>query len=109
MDRKESERDARLKETLANLQRIFPGKHSTTLFVDLAAEMVFIGVRGRVVDLCKPTQRKYETAVSVILGRNIDAVVVDKEKTAIECIEVTPILYSYVHRFSRLTGIISII
>ena len=47
-----------------------------------------IGVRGRVVDLCKPTQRKYETAVSVILGRNIDAVVVDQEKTAIECIEV---------------------
>ena len=46
------------------------------------------GVRGRVVDLCKPTQRKYETAVSVILGRNVDAVVVDHEKTAIECIEV---------------------
>ena len=40
------------------------------------------------VDLCKPTQRKYESAVSVILGRNIDAVVVDEEKTAIECIEV---------------------
>jgi hypothetical protein len=47
-----------------------------------------LGVRGRVVDLCKPTQRKYETAVSVILGRNIDAVVVDEEKTAIDCIEV---------------------
>lgn len=45
-------------------------------------------MRGRVVDLCKPTQRKYETAVGVILGRNIDAVVVDTEKTAIECIEV---------------------
>ena len=40
------------------------------------------------VDLCKPTQRKYESAVSVILGRNIDAIVVDEEKTAIECIEV---------------------
>lgn len=69
VDRNESEREARLKETLASLQRIFPG------------------VRGRVVDLCKPTQRKYETAVSVILGRNIDAVVVDEEKTAIECID----------------------
>ncbi|KAF6764433.1 cohesin complex subunit psm1 [Ephemerocybe angulata] len=64
-----SERELRLKETLANLQRIFPG------------------VRGRVVDLCKPIQRKYETAVSVILGRNIDAIVVDEEKTAIDCIE----------------------
>ncbi len=39
------------------------------------------------IDLCKPTQRKYETAVSVILGRNLDAIVVDKEKTAIECIK----------------------
>jgi len=46
------------------------------------------GVRGRVIDLCKPTQRKYETAVSVILGRNIDAVIVDEERTAIECIDV---------------------
>lgn len=50
-----------------------------------------LGVRGRVVDLCKPTQRKYETAVSVVLGRNIDAVVVDSEKTAIDCIEVSNI------------------
>ena len=70
VDQKESEREVRLKETLQSLQRIFPG------------------VRGRVVDLCKPTQRKYETAVSVVLGRNIDAVVVDEEKTAIDCIEV---------------------
>lgn len=70
VDRKESEREAKLKETLGNLQRIFPG------------------VRGRVVDLCKPTQRKYELAVSTVLGRNIDAVVVDEEKTAIDCIEV---------------------
>ncbi|KAJ8515491.1 hypothetical protein ONZ45_g7107 [Pleurotus djamor] len=69
VDKNESEREIKLKETLANLQRIFPG------------------VRGRVIDLCKPTQRKYETAVSVVLGRNIDAVVVDEEKTAIDCIE----------------------
>lgn len=39
-------------------------------------------------DLCKPIQRKYETSVSVVLGRNIDAIVVDEEKTAIDCIEV---------------------
>ncbi|KAA1474997.1 hypothetical protein DENSPDRAFT_401153 [Dentipellis sp. KUC8613] len=69
VDQKESEREAKLKETLSNLQRIFPG------------------VRGRLIDLCKPTQRKYETAISVVFGRNIDAVVVDEEKTAIDCIE----------------------
>ena len=70
VDQRESEREVRLKETLTSLQRIFPG------------------VRGRVIDLCKPTQRKYEMAVSVVLGRNLDAVVVDEEKTAIDCIEV---------------------
>ncbi|KAJ7598927.1 condensin complex subunit SMC1 [Mycena floridula] len=69
VDRHESERETRLKETIQNLQRIFPG------------------VRGRVSDLCHPTQRKYETAVSVVLGRNIDAIIVDEEKTAIDCIE----------------------
>ncbi|CAL1698943.1 unnamed protein product [Somion occarium] len=69
VDQRESEREVRLKESLANLQRLFPG------------------VRGRVIDLCKPTQRKYETAVEVVLGRNVDAIVVDEEKTAIDCIE----------------------
>lgn len=57
-----------MKETLATLKTVFTGVH------------------GRVVDLCKPTQTKYQQAVSVVLGRNIDAVVVDHEKTAIECI-----------------------
>src|SRR6266403_2177519 len=53
-----------------------------------------LGVRGRLIDLCKPTQRKYENAISVILGRNIDAVVVDEERTAIDCIEVRlPLLF----------------
>lgn len=70
VEKSESEREVRLKETISNLQRIFPG------------------VRGRLSDLCKPAQRKYETAVSVVLGRNIDAVVVDEEKVAIDCIEV---------------------
>ncbi|KAJ6561466.1 condensin complex subunit SMC1 [Mycena vulgaris] len=69
VDKHESERETKLKETLVSLQRLFPG------------------VRGRVVDLCKPSQRKYETAVSVVLGWNIDAIVVDTEKIAIDCIE----------------------
>lgn len=87
VDQKESEREAKMKETLSNLQRIFPG--TSRLPTGITAILKHVtGVRGRVIDLCKPTQRKYETAVSVVLGRNIDAVVVDEEKTAIECIEV---------------------
>lgn len=68
----------------------------SSLRLDIA-ETGIKGVRGRVIDLCKPTQRKYETAVSVVLGRNIDAVVVDEEKTAVDCIEVMFLSYSRYH------------
>lgn len=53
----------------------------------MTEEITITGVRGRVVELCKPSQRKYDTAVSTILGRHIDSVVVDLEKTAIDCIQ----------------------
>ena len=67
--RKQNEKDLRLKATIADMKRIFPG------------------VKGRVSELCKPVERKYQTAVSTVLGRNIDAVIVENEKTAIECIQ----------------------
>ena len=38
-------------------------------------------------DLCKASIHKYDTALSVVLGRNLEAIVVDEEKTAIDCIE----------------------
>ncbi|KAI5889216.1 RecF/RecN/SMC protein [Schizophyllum commune H4-8] len=69
VDRRESDREIKLRETIENLRRLFPA------------------VRGRVADLCKPSQRRYETAVSVVLGRNIDSIVVDDERTAMDCIE----------------------
>jgi structural maintenance of chromosome 1 len=69
VDQRESHRETKLKETLNNLRRIFPGVH------------------GRIVDLCKPVATKYETAVMTVLGRHLDAVVVDQDKTAMECIE----------------------
>ncbi|KAJ3410001.1 Structural maintenance of chromosomes protein 1, partial [Chytridiales sp. JEL 0842] len=68
-DRNESEKEAKNRETLESLKRIYPG------------------VYGRLTDLCKPTQRKYDVAVSTILGRNMDAILVDNEKTGIECIQ----------------------
>ncbi|ODN84648.1 hypothetical protein L202_00553 [Cryptococcus amylolentus CBS 6039] len=69
VDKRESEREAKLNETLASLKRVFPGVH------------------GRVSKLCRPVATKYETAVMTVLGRNVDAVVVDNEKVAIDCIE----------------------
>ncbi|RMJ24346.1 hypothetical protein PHISP_04784 [Aspergillus sp. HF37] len=67
--KKQSEKELRTKELISTLKRIFPG------------------VKGRVSDLCKPKQKKYAEAVSTVLGRHFDAIVVDNEKTAKECIQ----------------------
>ena len=67
--RKQNEKEVRLKATVADLKRIFPG------------------VRGRVSELCKPIEKRYGVAVSTVLGRNFDAVIVENEKTAIDCIQ----------------------
>jgi len=67
--RRQSEREIKVKETIVSLRRIFPG------------------VKGRVSELCKPKMKKYGEAVSTVLGRHFDAVVVDNEKTAKECID----------------------
>lgn len=67
--RKQNEKELRMKELISTLKRIFPG------------------VKGRVSDLCKPKQKKYADAVSTVLGRHFDAIVVDNEKTAKECIQ----------------------
>ncbi|KAJ5572776.1 Structural maintenance of chromosomes protein 1 [Penicillium hetheringtonii] len=64
--KKQNEREIRAKELITTLKRIFPG------------------VKGRVSDLCRPKQRKYAEAVSTVLGRHFDAIVVDNEKTAKE-------------------------
>nr|XP_019042266.1 cohesin complex subunit psm1 [Kwoniella bestiolae CBS 10118]OCF21196.1 cohesin complex subunit psm1 [Kwoniella bestiolae CBS 10118] len=69
VDKRESEREAKLKDTIASLKRVFPGVH------------------GRVIDLCRPVASKYDVAVTTVLGRNLDAVVVEHEKVAIDCIE----------------------
>ena len=48
---------------------------------------VFKGIHGRLVDLIKPRQRKYALAITQVLGRNYDAVVVDTASTASDCIQ----------------------
>ena len=42
---------------------------------------------GRLVDLCRPTQRRFNLAVTVAAGRDMDAVVVDTKQTGFECIQ----------------------
>ena len=47
----------------------------------------FPGVKGRLVDLCRPSQQRYNLAVTVAGGKDMDAIVVDTKKTAFECIK----------------------
>ena len=68
-EERETEKELRSKENVATLKRIFSG------------------VRGRLTDLCRPNQRKFDVAIATVLGRNIDSIVVDTEKTAKDCIE----------------------
>ena len=68
VDSSEMERLTRRRENLESLQRMFAG------------------VKGSLSSLITPASRKYATAVSVVLGKHLDSIVVDTEKTAIECI-----------------------
>ena len=68
-DRKESERETRALEAITAMKRLLPG------------------VRGRVTDLMKVSQKKYNLAVITVLGKEADAVVVEDSKTAKECVQ----------------------
>ncbi|KAI7829976.1 cohesin complex subunit psm1 [Kickxella alabastrina] len=67
-DQRESAREAKLRDTVSALQRMFTGVH------------------GRLAELCRPTQHKYDVGVATVLGRLMDAIVVDRQATALECI-----------------------
>ncbi|KAL7943004.1 RecF/RecN/SMC [Trichoderma barbatum] len=67
--RRQNDREIRMKEMVTTLKRIFPG------------------VRGRIGNLCTPKQKKFDEAVIVALGRDFDSVVVDTEKTGVDCVQ----------------------
>lgn len=45
-----------------------------------------VGVRGRVINLTKVTQDRFRLAITLLMGRHMDSVVVDTEDTAKACI-----------------------
>lgn len=47
---------------------------------------IFSGVHGKLVNLCKPIQKKYSQAIATAAGKHMDAVVVDTKQVAAECI-----------------------
>ena len=67
--RRQNDKEQRTRETIVALKRLYPG------------------VRGRVGDLCKPKQKKFDEAVITALGRDFDSVIVDTEKTGTECVQ----------------------
>jgi structural maintenance of chromosome 1 len=67
--RRQNDKEARTKQMVNDLKRLYPG------------------VRGRVGELCKPKQKKYEEAVIVAIGRDFDSVIVDTERAAIDCVQ----------------------
>jgi structural maintenance of chromosome 1 len=67
-DRRKGKDEERLLQAIKDLKRHFPGVH------------------GRLVDLCRPTQRRFNLAVTVAAGKDMDAIVVDTKTTGIECI-----------------------
>jgi structural maintenance of chromosome 1 len=80
--RRQNEKEMRTKEMVTSLRRFFPG------------------VRGRVGELCKPKQKKFEEAVITALGRDFDSVIVDTEKIGTDCVQ-----YLKDQRFSPMTFI----
>ncbi|KAL8609913.1 hypothetical protein ACOMHN_016388 [Nucella lapillus] len=69
VDKHESSRAMRKAELLENLKRLFPGVH------------------GRLIDQCEPSHKRYQVAITKVLGKYMDAIVCDTEKTAKDCIQ----------------------
>ncbi|GAA5829623.1 hypothetical protein JCM5353_003102 [Sporobolomyces roseus] len=86
-----AEFNEKLADTLTKLREAGAGKRekdakvSSKRFLLLSNE----ASQGRVVDLRRPTQQKDGIVVQTVLGRNVDSIVCDTEKTAITCIEYT--------------------
>ncbi|KAK2152444.1 hypothetical protein LSH36_328g01029 [Paralvinella palmiformis] len=69
VDKHESVRAVKKAELIDNLKRLFPG------------------VYGRLIDLCEPSHKKYQVAITKVLGKYMDAIACDSEKTAKDCIQ----------------------
>ncbi|ESN94054.1 hypothetical protein HELRODRAFT_187454 [Helobdella robusta] len=69
VDKHESARALKKAELIETLKRLFPGVH------------------GRLIDLCEPSHKKYQVAITKVLGKYMDAIACDSEKTAKDCIQ----------------------
>jgi structural maintenance of chromosome 1 len=70
-DSKQSAREEARRQLVEHLRSTFPRK-----------------VYGLVTDLADPTHERYKLAMSVVLGKDFDSVIVDTPETAMQCIQV---------------------
>ncbi|WKY07639.1 hypothetical protein Q1695_007251 [Nippostrongylus brasiliensis] len=68
-DSAESERVRRRNEAIENLKRVFPDK-----------------IHGRLVDLCQPSHKRFNLAVTKVLQKHMMSIVCDSEETARDAI-----------------------
>eukprot|EP00794_Sanderia_malayensis_P007356 gene7356-8176_t len=68
-DKHASARQMKKQEILDSMMKLYPG------------------VYGRLIDLCEPAHKRYAVAITKVLGKNMDAVVVDTELTGRDCIQ----------------------
>lgn len=92
VNQRRTELDEKLQEVLKTLEDANAGarqndKEARTREMIVSLKRIFPGVRGRIGELCKPKQKKFDEAVITALGRDFDSVVVDTEKIGSECVD----------------------
>uniref|UniRef100_A0A914QYI8 SMC hinge domain-containing protein n=1 Tax=Panagrolaimus davidi TaxID=227884 RepID=A0A914QYI8_9BILA len=85
----ETEHTKRRNEAVENLKRLFPEK-----------------VHGRLVDICSPSQNKYNLAMTKVLGVNMMAIIVDTDDIAEECIAYLKEQRYYSEKFLPLNSLV---
>lgn len=96
-DKHEDARRKKKQEVVELFKREVPGVVSiacivwTTICVFVVCWHFFIRVQqyDRMINMCQPTHKRYNVAVTKVLGKYMEAIIVDTEKTARRCIQVS--------------------
>lgn len=60
-------------------------------------------------ELCRPSQKKYNLAVTVAMGKFMDAVVVEDESTGKDCIKVEFLIFIKCYGYYSVPSVIKLI
>ncbi|VDN12431.1 unnamed protein product [Dibothriocephalus latus] len=92
VERHESSRAAKKQELIENLKRLFAGVVSKQCYNRRNSHFflftfVTCQKHGRLMEMCQPSHRRYQIAITKVLGKYMDGIVCDSEKTAKDCIQ----------------------